>query len=375
VKGNRRIGKKHNPVIDPALEKSVLKLHRATNVRSFWKAVQQLLSLVVPNRTVGLSLQQNPGLPSRARWTTPMPDGFFTAEPLKGYAARPPHKKFVHLSDLFSNRSSFARSIFYRRYIAPQRCAHGVVLYFWKRQRLLCVIAILRPAKQGDFSPAEIQLLCRLYPQLLTALRRIESLERERSVRRDFEGFLGKLPLPTILLRWDLKPIYQNPAAREFCAVWEKGPEQAKLTKAASPIPSEILDRCRLLKQQWAETPPQPILEEQRVHHPQLLHLRATIQLRHLKSARVTRPHFVIECEDLNRNGAQSNGSTNSHLPALLRLTRREQEVARLACEGRSNKEIADNACLSLPMVKKHLHAIFRKLEVPSRSRLVTMML
>jgi DNA-binding CsgD family transcriptional regulator len=29
---------------------------------------------------------------------------------------------------------------------------------------------------------------------------------------------------------------------------------------------------------------------------------------------------------------------------------------------------------LSLPMVKKHLHAIFRKLEVSSRSRLIALL-
>ena len=381
VKGNGTARKKHDPAIDPVLEKPVLKLHRAMNVGAFWRAVQQLLSVAIPNRVVGLSLQHNPGLPMRARWTRPIADDFFTAEPLKSYAVRRTRKKCVRLRDLFRNRSSFTRSVFYRQYLAPQRCAHGVVLFFRKRQRLICAIAIMRSATQGDFSPAELKLLCRLYPQLLTALRRIESLERERSVRRDFEGFLGKLPLPTILLRWDLKPIYQNGAAREFCAVWEKGPEEAKRTKAASPIPSEILDRCRLLKQQWTETRsrrlsgPQTNLEEQQVRHPRLPHLRATIHLRHLKSAGMTRPHFVIECEDLNRNGARPNGSANSHLPALIRLTKREQEVARLACEGRSNKEIAENACLSLQMVKKHLHAIFRKLEVPSRSRLVAMML
>jgi DNA-binding NarL/FixJ family response regulator len=55
-------------------------------------------------------------------------------------------------------------------------------------------------------------------------------------------------------------------------------------------------------------------------------------------------------------------------------LTSREQEVAGLVCDGRSNQEIAENARLSMPMVKKHLHAAFRKLEVPSRSRLMTLM-
>jgi len=379
VKGDNTASKKHDPVIDPELEKPLLRLHRAMNVGSFWKAVQQLLSAAILNRVIGLSLQHNPLSPMIARWTRSVPGDFFAAEPLKSYAARPPRKKFVRLSYLYRNQNSFARSVFYRHYIAPQRCSHGIVLFFWKRQRLICGIAIMRSATQGDFSPAEMMLLRQLYPQFLTALHRLESLERERSVLMGLEEFLGPLPLPTIVLRWTLKRVYQNRAAREFCSVWEKGPEHARVTKATSPIPCEILDRCRLLKQQWVKASRvnalQTSLEEEHVHHPNLPHLRATIVLKQLKSAGVARPHFLIRCEDLFRNGGGPARLANSHLPSLAKLTRREQEVARLACEGCSNKEIADNACLSLPMVKKHLHAVFRKLEVPSRSRLVAMML
>jgi hypothetical protein len=136
------------------------------------------------------------------------------------------------------------------------KCAHGITLFFWKGQRLICAIAVLRAAKQGDFSTEEMKLLRQLYPQFLAALRGIESLERERCVRADFEEVLQGLPLPTIILRWNLRPIYQNKAAREFCAVWEKGPEEAKRTKASSPIPVEILDRCRVLKQEWVDARP-----------------------------------------------------------------------------------------------------------------------
>jgi len=242
------------------------------------------------------------------------------------------------------------------------------------------MIAIMRTAKQGNLSPAEMKLLQQLYPQFLTALCRLRSLEREHSLRMDLEEFLSRLPLPTILLRWNLKPIYQNRAARDFCAVWEKGPEEAQLTKAASPIPSEILDRCRLLKQQWAAAQPRTLsgpetgFKEERVHHPRSPHLRATLHLRQLSSIGVAQPHFLIECEDLRRQAAPRGGPASSRLPHLVRLTRREQEVARLVCEGRTNQEIADDACLSLPMVKKHLHAIFRKLEVTSRSRLIALM-
>ncbi len=379
MKRTSRVIMKREAVIDPSLERTLLSLHAAMNLGSFWKAIQELLAVAIPNRLIGLMLQPNPILPMIARWTLPMPDGFFTAEPLKSYIAAHPRQRFVRINELFSNRSSLMKSAFYRRYMAPKKCAHGVCLLFWKDQRLSCVIAIMRTATQGDLSPAEMNLLEQLYPQFLTALRRLRSLEREHSLRMDLENFLSRLPMPTILLRWNLKPIYQNRAARDFCALWEKGPEEAQLMNANSPIPSEILDRCRLLKQQWAhaQRPVAPLtgFKEERVRHPRSPHLRATIHLRQLSSCGVAQPHFLIECEDLRRHAALSKGpAASARLPHLVRLTRREQEVARLVCEGRSNQEIADDACLSLPMVKKHLHAVFRKLEVPSRSRLITLM-
>ncbi len=322
---------KREAVIDPSLEKTLLCLHAAMNLGSFWKAIQQLLAAAIPNRLIGLMLQPNPILPMITRWTLPVPDGFFAATPLKSYIAAQPRQRFVQISELFSNRSSLVKSAFYRRYMAPQKCAHAVCLLFWQGHRLICVIAIMRTATQGDLS-------------------------------------------------LDLKPIYQNRAARDFCAVWEKGPEEAQLTKATSPIPSEILDRCRQLKQQWKEAQPRTLsgpqtrFKEERVHHPRSPHLRATLHLKQLGSAGVARPHFLIECEDLRSSTAPRTGPASSRLPHLVRLTRREQEVARLVCEGRSNQEIADDACLSLAMVKKHLHAVFRKLEVPSRSRLIALM-
>ncbi|MGA7273449.1 MAG: LuxR C-terminal-related transcriptional regulator [Candidatus Udaeobacter sp.] len=375
---NLRASNNSEPVIDPALERPLLSLHRAMDVSSFWRAVKQLLSAAMPNRVIGLTLQHTPILPLIARWTQPMPQGFFAAEPLQSYVVRRPRQKFVQIRDLFSNRRTFTKSAFYRRYMARQKCVHGICLFFWKGQRLVCMIAIMRTAAEGALSPAETKLLRQLYPQFLAVLRRLESLERQRSVLIGLEEFVGRLPLPTIILRWDLRLIYQNRAARDFSAVWEKGPEEARMTKARSPIPSEILDRCRVLKQQWTRTrrtnAPQAGCQEEQVHHPRRPHLRATIHLKQLKLAGVARPHFLIQCEDLRRHTASGEAPENSRLPHLVQLTNREQEVAGLVCDGRSNQEIAENARLSVPMVKKHLHAVYRKLEVPSRSRLMTLM-
>ncbi len=379
VRGGTWLVSNREPVIDPALEKPLLKLHRAVDVRSFWKGVHRLLSASIANHSIGLLLQQNTNMPVIAKWTRSSSNDF-AAEALKRCATQRRRKKVARLSDLFRNRSSFTRSGFYRRCMVPQKCAYGVTLFFRRRQRPVCVVAILRTMKQGDFSPAEVKLLRQLHPQFLAALRRIESLERERSVRADLEEFLRRSPLPKMILRWNLKLIYQNKAAREFCAMWEKGPEEAKRTKANSSTPDEILDRCRVLKEQWRNAQPQMRrthhrldFQEGQVNHPHLPHLRATIQLKQINSVGVAGPHFLIAYEDLRRNGERSGRLRLFRLPGIALLTRREREVAQLVCEGRSNKEIAQNACLSLPTVKKHLHSVFRKLAVPSRSRLVAL--
>jgi DNA-binding NarL/FixJ family response regulator len=194
-------------------------------------------------------------------------------------------------------------------------------------------------------------------------------------VRMAFEEFVSQLPLPTILLRWNLRLVYQNAAAREFCTMWEKGPEQGRLIKAHSPIPPEILDRCRQLKQEWTELKlsdtSHSALKEEHVHHPHSPHLRATIQLRQLNSAGVVQPHFLIECQDLRGQTASPPTPKNSQY--FIGLTRRERAVAGLVCEGRSNQEVADEAGMSLATVKRHVHAIFHKLEITSRSRLIAL--
>lgn len=51
-------------------------------------------------------------------------------------------------------------------------------------------------------------------------------------------------------------------------------------------------------------------------------------------------------------------------------LTRREREIAELVARGLSNREIAEELCITETTVKKHLSNIFEKLEINSRERL-----
>jgi len=366
-------------VIESTLEKPLLNLHATMDTASLWKAIQGVINAVMPNSLLGLTLQHNPILPMIALWTKPLSNDAFNYRPIEAYLNAHPRSNLVRASDVFPTRSRLLRSDFYRQYMVPHDCRYAVGLFFWSSPtRLMGVITIMRNAKQRDFSEMEMKLLRHLHPQFQTALRRLGSLEREHSARLAFEGFLQRLPLPTILLRWNLKLAYQNQAAREFSALWESGPDLARAQKADAPIPVPIFNACRALKRQWEKSSrlnrPHPDVEQQVIHHPKWPHLRATLSLKQFGSAGVVRPQFLIECEDLRRRGEAKQEEYAARLPHLVRLTRREQEVTSLVCEGRSNQEIADDGALSLAMVKKHLHAIFRKLEVNSRSRLMALM-
>ena len=358
-------------ILGSAVEKPLLRLHAASSIEPFWTAVQHLIEAVMPSSLVGLTLQHHPVSPFIAKWSRPIPDGSFDSKPIETYLIKHPRgRRFVRDSDVFPTRGAMLRSDFYRKYMAPQKRSHAIGLFFWQRQRLLAIIVIMRTAKQGDFTSVQTKLLRRLYPQFETALRRLRLLERERAARTALESFLSRLPLPTMLLRWNLRLVYQNKAAREFCNLWAVGPELASVTKADEPVPAEILERCRQLKREWRHSSqsdaPRMVLRQEVIHHSKWSFLRATLSMRQLSVGSVARPHFLIECEELRRPATP--------LPHLVRLTQREQQLARLVCDGRSNQEIADEAGLSVAMVKKHLHSIFHKLEVPSRSRLIALM-
>lgn len=58
-------------------------------------------------------------------------------------------------------------------------------------------------------------------------------------------------------------------------------------------------------------------------------------------------------------------------MEALSGLTRRERDVVSLVCQGHANKEIARKLSISDGTVKQHVHAVYQKLGVRGRARLI----
>ena len=378
TKRQRKATSRVQSIVDPALERPLLHLHAAIDVDSFWKAVQNVIQAALPSCFIGLTLQHSPILPRITKSTEKLAASFFPIMAVKKYFSTHPHRDIVSINDFFSDERHFKRSSFYRGCIVPLngRCAIG--LFFWDIRRLLAAIIVVRNLQQGELSPGEVRVIGHLHSQFQTALHRLHSRSRERAVRVALEQFMRRVPLPTVLLRWNLRLAYRNQAAAESCAVWQRGPSEARFIKLKAPLPPEVLNQCRVLKKRWEHLTPLGLAPanfwDETVRHPTRRDLRATISLKQISSAAFTRPHFLVEFEGFQARAATGYQISGASLSHLVRLTSREQNLARLVCDGRSNQEIADEAGLSLETVKRHLHSIFCKLEVSSRSRLMALM-
>lgn len=88
--------------------------------------------------------------------------------------------------------------------------------------------------------------------------------------------------------------------------------------------------------------------------------IRATVRGEHILSP-VMPERFVRTVPGAVRQTHEDNNLL------LSSLTDREREILACAAVGRSNKEIADQLCVSIDTVKTHLHHIYQKLFVDGR--------
>ena len=63
----------------------------------------------------------------------------------------------------------------------------------------------------------------------------------------------------------------------------------------------------------------------------------------------------------------------SDYLVEKYKITKREMEVIELICQGKTNKEIADQLFISIETVKDHNYKIFQKTGVKNRIQIVNL--
>jgi DNA-binding CsgD family transcriptional regulator len=102
----------------------------------------------------------------------------------------------------------------------------------------------------------------------------------------------------------------------------------------------------------------------------------AWIHIRHFLYFILNVPPLFILKRFLSRNFSETRKSfpEKENLEPVFRhygLTKREEEVFLLMIEGKSNPEIKNNLFLSIKTVKNHIHSIYKKMGLSSRTQLL----
>jgi DNA-binding CsgD family transcriptional regulator len=363
---------------------ALLDLHAAKTFKEFWRSAQRLLHAALPGATLWFAPAQDwlpPSATFRAETalnTDSQFQRFLERHPLKAFLLANPQHHLATLSVVMTD-GQLLRSRFYREFMAPQRERFSVVLALWHRTSLRALIGLNRSQNDHDFSRAELGTLGSLHGHLGAALNGVLELQRERSARGALELVLAPLPLPIVVLDWELDVLYHNRAASESAVLWMRRPADARCLKQASrfEVPAQVGALCRELKAVWIRSGQRARHSSGStrvaIAHPTLPDFQASVRLVHPDPLGLRMPFFLVVFEN-------TQGLLNLTLPGagkfsqLARLSVCEREVASLVCRGESNKEVAARLGKSVLTVKTQLQSIYGKLGRAGRGRLISLL-
>lgn len=375
----------------PSAQAALLNLHRALAFKELWESLQHLFETIVPHDTLVMSVnyldwrrETSTRRFSSAQSRHPHDEQANQLVADEGRAFFQPfldHHQQIPVyrhSQIESDPRKIQRTGYYQRYMARYDWRYSAHLLFWHGHGVETSFALRRRAEQGDFTPAEMDVLNGVHPHIGVAFDRMRTFEQERQRRRLLEGFYRAKPEAVLFLNWNFEPIYASQDALALCAIWNFGQEQARSYSptAVFRIPAEIQAACDELKFLWQQRPatsrsaaekfPPKLVASALPGH------EALVALRPEKGGTLTKPVFIIR---LRSQAAADPGEAESPDPAhdrlLHQLTPAERELAALVCAGLTNKEIAAQLNKTEGSIKVQLSGIYHKLRVNSRAKLI----
>ena len=383
TQGRHEAGKRHASAAARRAERARVALHEATEGRAFATAVFRLMLATVPGEYVGAMFHCSPP-PGWGAWhasdgSTMSPE--LMQEISKVHPGIPtlmanPGIKVIPTRGVLPPEKVLVKTPFHRLFMRPYGWRHAVALFLWQSvspPAVDCIFCLHRTAAQGDFSAGEIARIAALHPEIDRARRRVARLAEEHGALSSLRHFVRDLPVPAVLLSWQMEPLFHNREGVECCARWQNGAATRAL-KPTYDLPPALLAECIAMKEEWgAHRGSRDTCGPGRrtVHHPTAPGMAASISILPLESGLISDPNFLIVFEHAGRRESKVPPAERPALAEFSRLTPRQREIAALVCEGRSNGEIAAALGCSIPTVKNGLYAIFKKTGVASRAQLM----
>ena len=364
--------------------RAMVNLHAAHGLKEFWRSARRLLHSAVPAAAAWFAPEPDLTPLSAAFFaetaleTKPQFQRFQECHPLKTFLLANPQKRLATLGDVMTD-AQLLRSRFYREFMAPQQERFSAVLAFWHRNSLCALIGLDRLQNDRDFSPAELRTLRSLHSHLAEALDRVRRLQRERSARGILEFVLAPLPVPILVLDWELEVLYHNRAASESAILWRCGQATARCVKPASrfEIPAEVAALCtehKAASSRSGKRGGNPSGTNIAIAHRTLPGFKASLRVVHPDPPEVGMPLFLVLFENGHRPLTHLPRAEMRRFSQLTRLSVCEREVAALVCKGESNKEIAAHLGKSVLTVKTQLQSIYGKLGTVGRGKLISLL-
>ena len=262
----------------------------------------------------------------------------------------------------------------YTEFYRPQNIHHKLSIYLRSNGKVLGLIGLFRPKEHQDFSRRETAKARILAPHLATALENI-FLFSEMDEPKNLLGQWGdRLPLfGFMILDDELRPIYSNCEAREFCLAHfqKQKPQAVESETEKSPVPSEILQDCLELKTLFQKGNQTASLRRQRMMDAgenkrfQIISSLVEHSFQEVPSFR-----FVVYLLDFS----EICKGREEALREKYQLTKREIDIVRGVSQGLTNDEIGVKLYISRFTVETHLKNIFDKTKVKHRTGLATLL-
>jgi DNA-binding CsgD family transcriptional regulator/PAS domain-containing protein len=369
-----------------SLEPALIRLNAADEMQEFWEATKAVLHLALPIHYCCLCFRPFIVMPATVfREGDPFANDaefqrFRELCPFGSYLENHPGARLIRLSDVIDT-AKLMKTEFFRSFMRPCGDQYQAYLVLWESSVFQGLVGLHRTAQQRDFTDTEIHLLEQLYPYFENAGRRVLSSHREKARRMSLEILLGRLPIATIILDWDLRVTYHNRAAEELGMLWNLGPQAARSLKPRQRFetPIEIVETCRNLKKTWGrgDSMVGPFGADNHlvIEHEHLTGVRASVNVLQMDAAPLSLPMFLVTLERRSNSLGQAGGEfTGNQLALWAHLTPCEQRVAWLAGQGHRNAEIALLLNKSAMTIKKQLQSVYHKLDVTSRGRLIALL-